>query len=553
MPKANFKPLLFILLTLTAYFLTGCSNPEKERIQQMNMVTELSDQGDYAGALAILETLSAQYPDDAEILKEMGLLYQKQANPTMAAFFLNQAYRQTPENIDLLYQAYLAQEKANESDTAYSLLEALSEMDPATMTPDLWIRLGELRAEASLYEPALQAYLKGVDPDKRKPSPKTAAAIGDLFIRLNNLPLAERWFTMAADSNDPNALTALFGLLEINLRNKNWDAAEANITQLDAQFPGALDASEWADARNELVAWRKAQDTMKAELEKARKAKEVQATQVAQVTVIDVPKEPAEASSMAVAEATEGKAQIIEDMDQAEAMADQPAIEAAAESAETPDEATPKVIAYDPSIAIEPAEPDTAGLGVTFDQQVTGAGSSVSVSNESTESIEPSPLPSRPVVQPKSIDELLTDAELASQELNYKGAIRNYWQALGQDNQRPDIWSSLSKAYLADGQMRNAETTALEAIRLAPREIDYTLEYLRIAQRTKNATDFLAELETAYARFPRSPELTLSLARAYTRVAQNPVAASTYYNRFIELAPNHPLRAEAETALQNLP
>jgi len=520
----------------------------------------LSATGDHAGAIAILEPLSAQYPNDGEILRLMGDAYVAQGDQTMGAFFLGEAYKQSPEDIELLYQAYRAQEAANDHASALNLLDSLSEMDPASMTDALWIRLGELRAEAGRNEPALQAYLKGVNPDKTEPSPKTSAAIGELFINLNNLPLAERWFKLAADSNDPNALTALFGLLEINLRNKNWTAAEANIAQLDAQFPGALDASEWSQARGELKRWRDAQEKMKAELAKAQQAK--QAAEVTAVTVVDVPAENSEAetetatetaspSEGSQAKSTEGKAQIIEDMDRAEAMADAPAIEVDNEAINED-----KTIAFDPNIAIEPAEPDT-GIGVSFDQQNQGATVNITNSNETVSTpatgttIEPTPLASRPAPRVYTIEELLADAEAESMELNHKAAIRSYWQALGINNQRADIWSSLSKAYQADGQMKNAETTALEATRLEPGELKYALEYLRVVQSTKNATDFLAELEAVYARFPRSPEVTLSLARAYDRIARNPVAASTYYSRFIELAPNHPLRSEAEAALRN--
>jgi tetratricopeptide (TPR) repeat protein len=103
-----------------------------------------------------------------------------------------------------------------------------------------------------------------------------------------------------------------------------------------------------------------------------------------------------------------------------------------------------------------------------------------------------------------------------------------------------------------DGQLNNAETAALEAVRLSPGEVAYTLDYLRVTQRSKNPEDFFSELETAYDRFPASPEITLSLARAHERISQDNVTARNLYLRFIDIAPNHPLIPEARDAVARL-
>jgi tetratricopeptide (TPR) repeat protein len=158
----------------------------------------------------------------------------------------------------------------------------------------------------------------------------------------------------------------------------------------------------------------------------------------------------------------------------------------------------------------------------------------------------------RPTLTPRSLEQLLADAESASMEHNYKQAIQLYWETLGRANARADIWNQLSLAYRLDGQAKNAETTALEATRLAPQEINYTLDYLRAIQRTKKPQDFLAELETTYDRFPSSPEIALSLARGYERISGNNSSAIVLYERFIQLAPNHPLRNEAEASITRL-
>ena len=203
-------------------------------------------------------------------------------------------------------------------------------------------------------QPALDAFLKGVEPDKAKPAPETAAAIGQLFVKVGNLPQAESWLKMAADSDDPNALTALFDLLEINLRQNNWADAEATIAQLDTQFPGAVEASQWQQARQELVRWRESQEEMKATLAKAQANKKAIETEARAATVeIETSQvvKSDEDSGGSETVITEDKAQIIADMEAAEAMADAPAIEIAEEADDLIEDN--KSIASDPSITLD--------------------------------------------------------------------------------------------------------------------------------------------------------------------------------------------------------
>ena len=57
----------------------------------------------------------------------------------------------------------------------------------------------------------------------------------------------------------------------------------------------------------------------------------------------------------------------------------------------------------------------------------------------------------------------MADAETATLDRDYKSAIRKYWTAISIANNRAEVWNLLSRAYLVDGQLNNAETTALEA------------------------------------------------------------------------------------------
>ena len=597
MLKANLKSVFFITLITTLTLLVGCSSPEEKKAAQIKDALALSAEGAHAEALNILEELASQYPNDIGILNSMGQIYTAEGDTTMAAFFLEQAYLQSPEDTELLFKTYLSLEATNQP--AGHLLEKLTTQAPEAMTPELWVRLGEIRQAANEVQPALDAYLKGVDPDKRKPSLETAAAIGQLFVKAGNLPQAEKWLEIAADNDDPNALTALFPLLEVNLRQKDWAGAEATITQLDKQFPGAVEASQWQQQSQELKRWRAAQDEMKANRaraeaeEKAAEALTAAAAAAAAAAAIQPPaadsetpsdsgnaetadnSETAETAETAESPPTEGK--VITDIEAAEAMANAPAIELPQESVTiTSEETGSRIIAFNPDIAIEPADPAIT-FGVSFDQQPIAQEPSYRVDNsptfepapalESAPTFEPvapvtprftdfrdqagqAPLaPVRPSTRLPSIEELMADAETATFDRDYKSAIRKYWAAISIANNRAEIWNLLSRAYLVDGQLNNADTTALEAVRLEPRAVAYTLDYLRVAQRTKEPANFLAELETAYARFPSSPEITLSLARAHERISLQAQTARNLYLRFIDIAPNHPLVPEARAAV----
>jgi tetratricopeptide (TPR) repeat protein len=561
MPKANFKNVFFLTLVTTVMTLNGCKKPEEKKAETIEKAQILTEKGSNIEALKLLEKLAPQYPNDIEILESMGRIYSNEGDHKMAAFFLEQAHLQAPDDAKLLLQTYSSMEAANQA--AGHLLEKLAEQTPDALTPELWIRLGQNRSTENKIQPALDAYLMGVDPETSKPDAETAASIGQLFAKVGNLPQAEAWLEMAVDQDDPNALTSLFGLLEIKLRQKNWPGAEATIAQLDKQFPGAVDASQWKQAREELTNWRKAQDEMKAKLAEAETEKS--ATEAGAAETNQSAAELAD-SNEPTGTVTESKAQVIADIEAAEAMADTPAIEATEGIAveetldkpentpNTPEADNSETIAYNPDIAIEPADPEIT-FDVNFDQESIAEPTTYAVTTVEPESVLEETfrgIEEQASDRPLTVEELLADAETAEIDRDFKSAIRKYWAAISIADNPAEIWNLLSRAYLVDGQLNNAETAALEAVRLSPGEVAYTLDYLRVTQRSKNPEDFFSELETAYDRFPASPEITLSLARAHERISQNNVTARNLYLRFIDIAPNHPLIPEARDAVARL-
>ena len=548
-------------MTLAA--LTGCSNPEEKRALEIEEAITLSNEGAHTEALLILEELAAAFPNDAEILEAKGRVYAKQSDHTMAWFFLEQAHLLNPEDVDLLYTTYLSMKAAGQPTGA--ILEKLLARSPQTMTKDLWTELGRHRADNNQNEAALDAYLSGVDPDQ--PRPETAAAIGKLFAKLGNYPQATNWLKIAADSDQPSALEALFSLLQIQLANKRWAEAEATVARLEKQFPGAVEVSEWQQASKELRRWRAAQEEMKAKMaaaEAARKKAE-EAAEAEVVEVVDASTTVAESAAAATAPSTNGagaadtgKTAVVAELEAAEAMANRPAEEAVPGESEVSN-----AVAFNPEIAIQPADPDFS-INVAFDQAAAAPATSIRTETAAEEDRSPAPAisqntqtveimtPIRQPETPKTLEELLTEAESAEIDRDYKRAIRKYWAAISISNNQGEVWNLLSRAYLADGQLQNADTTALEAVRLAPRQVAYTLDFLRVAQRSRPPEEFLQQLETAYDRFPSSPEITLSLARGQERIRKDRFLARNLYLRFVDIAPNHPLVPEARAAAERL-
>jgi tetratricopeptide (TPR) repeat protein len=514
MPNVNSIRIQICILIAALILLSACTDPNVARQKTLDEAAAYQLLGENNEAIALLQPLLELTPKDSDLLQKIGSLYEANGDLLMASLHLEQAIRINPNNAELLYQTYRVQKAVG--DPFVDTLQTLAKLTPEALSAENWLELGAGLAEKKQNQAALNAYLKALPGKAENIDPAIANTIGSLFRELDNKTLAEQWLTRAAQSDGPDALTALFSLLEIKLDAANWSAAEALTQELDKRFPGAIDASDWADARGELQNWRKAQTEMQSALENTPlKAKEVPPVPI-KTTI----------------EASSGKSISASEFDLIQSLANKPAI------------AAEETITYNPEILIQPADPDFDPMQIEIDPFIEAAEVAPIETGEMSTAIN---------LEEFNPQDLLAEAEAATLQRDYKGVIRLYWQALGQDNSKPETWSRLSQTYTLSGQTRNAETTALEAIRLSPRKVDYTLDYLRIAQRSKQPRAFLAELETAHNRFPRNPEITLSLARAYSRINSDPVSAADLYQRFLELAPNHPLRAEAETAIANRP
>ena len=139
---------------------------------------------------------------------------------------------------------------------------------------------------------------------------------------------------------------------------------------------------------------------------------------------------------------------------------------------------------------------------------------------------------------------LLIQAQQAIADGEIPSAIRMSWDSINQRPENPAGWFILSRAYVKFNQNLNAESAALEAMRLNPKNKKIALNYLGILQRSRGSDRFHVELLKVYQRFSTDPDFVLALARSYARIKNDPQNSAALYRRFFDLAPEDPRAAE---------
>lgn len=160
--------------------------------------------------------------------------------------------------------------------------------------------------------------------------------------------------------------------------------------------------------------------------------------------------------------------------------------------------------------------------------------------------------PTSPLGPVLTLDDSLQQGQILEQNAQYPEAIALYTQALEGYPQNAELLYHLSRAYFKDNQLPEAEKAAFSAMRHDPHSLAYTFHYLKIAQHTLAPEHFIHRLKKAKDRFPKVPELSLALARSYEYHLHDLNQALVFYKEFLEQAPAHPKRSEAEEAIQRL-
>ncbi len=489
----------WLLVFLLGAFV-GCSDPEARYQEQMAEARALVEAGEYDRALDLLNPLAEQYPERAEILTVIGEAQEESGNAFFAGLFYERAANEDPEYAELLFDA--AKLFADEGESAKALAAVNEYLEYFPDDAEAWRFSADLLARENRVQSALSAHLRAERQDGPSRNPEYAAEMGRLYLVAGNPAQADVYFRTAAEEAPESRLPALLGRLTVAYRAEEFARAEELIDILDEEFPGAVEASALATAREQVKMWRVTQDAIAEELARLEAAEN-------------------EAEETAAEEETE-----------AEEDATGQAGEAVADEGS------------------ESGEPAVADGG----DEVTSAEGKLAGATATKE--EPPPPPPPPPQPPPPPPPPPTAAELAEEALdagNAEEATRLYWRAVRTEGDNPEIWAGLSRASLQSGDPETAEIAILEALRREPDSLQFTLTYLDVIQQSRSQTRFMEELEKAYEEIPNSPDIVLSMARAYAQPGRNPANAAYFYRKFLEMAPTHPEVATARRELNALP
>lgn len=506
-----FKPLIQIFTVLyfsiILSFFTACQPSDLSKKALIDQTNTFLEKEDPQSAIELLETHIETYEQDVAILQLLAKSHLQANDPFTATVILLNAYELDSDNADVLDLYFKCLKAANMNPK--DILLDLAKVSPASLNQEDWQQVSNLWAEQGNFENALDAYFKHLGRKKASntTAPEAALQVGDYYLALEKTKEAKSWLSIAANSDSIEALPAQLKLLSIELQNKDWAALNKRIKLIENQFPNALAASSFSELP-QIVS------------QKLKEEKQNPGPQLNNLKTISADSDKA------------GSIQNIEDLEAFANQVARPFLEEAGVSDSTPAE-------FNPEIEIEPADPylsdlDTGEIGEAFDP------TTITTINQTK-------------LTAGQIDALIAEANQYVLNNDLSAAAELYRKVLDNNPNRHEIWDRIAQIYLANEEYSSAESAALQAIRYQPSNIVYTINYLNIAKKTKSEIRFLSELLSASKQFPNSPEITLSLARAYDRNSRYRFKAKDYYIQFITLAPNHPQRSEAESAISRLP
>jgi len=474
--KKNVTTLSFALgWLLTLFLLSGCGDKTPTTEEIITRANELMNAGQIEDAIRILEARAQVDGERIDLLEPLAFAYAAVDDPMMAAFTFSKMAEIAPEMPEYHLYAAGSYEEAGDPASAISEYRVYLEEQPGDRA--VWTTLGDLERSRGNRNAALEAYLKAEKVEERG---TTQLKLGELFLQADNLAQAQRWFASALRTDPKTEPDALLGLLETALESRRFVDAEELVERLQSEFPAYLETSPLADAPAQLAAWRERQ-------EEARRATEALTTTEAGEPANAESEEPAnvESEEPESMTAASGEAQT------AEGVINQPPGEVIADAGTS---GTPE----DNEAETRP-ESGTAGTSESQPPVNDPAGSRGPASaagfspREATTETSLSSEPSEPSVDPVA-------------------ALR---RKILENDSRADLWFELSQLYFERGEVQWARATASEAIRRAPDNPKYTLHFLLVAQESMPADQLLRELEKAYRKFPNSPEVLQTLARAY--------------------------------------
>jgi len=496
--------ILFLTILLTLGFTIGCEKKEPTSSEIIEQADKLILDGNPLEGIQLLETYNTSHPGDISVVESLAFAYADQGDHAIAAIYFSRIAEidpSQPEYLRFSAEALLAAGDRQGALNEYQRYLAARPQDRA-----IHLAIAKLYKETNNPSAAIDALLRA---NRINADGHLQNQIAEHYLNANNLTQAQTWYASAIQYDKESRTQGLLGLLNVALKAQHFADAEKLIKTLDTESPKALDASKLAPVRAELIEWR----ARKNAAEKALAALKTAPASTAEEPVAAVPSDPKPSTPP---EST-------------------PSIPGTSTPASEPESASSQ--SSDPA----PAESttDTIDKSALVDQVETV------ISSVSTEAPPPP-------ATPKTYEAFLKAARGDFTAGDYPSAIRNFQRALIRNNTDPQVWSELSESQFISGAYAAAPGSASEAVRRAPENPTYLLQYLKSSKEVITEERMISEAKAALRQFPNNPEITLILAQAY-ETAGNLRNAAALYHIFLDLTgETHPRYLEIQNQLDSL-
>ncbi|MEQ9825432.1 MAG: tetratricopeptide repeat protein [Puniceicoccaceae bacterium] len=565
-------PVLFLMVGI-ALMLGGCLDAERRLEHAIKEAVVEAQQGNSSSAINRLESLQDAHPDHPEIAEALAIAYEVHGNYLLASNYYQKAARLAADKRHLLKASAKGQIQAGRLEDAAQRLVSYLESFPED--GETWLELGRIRHQIQPDERAADALTRGIlltEPGAQQAS--DFQKLGSLYLRLKDFASADYYLNqaLALSEQQPSVQSqVLVDLAKSSVEQSDWDVADLFLKRIASTFPDMLATAEVQQLQETVrqILELRQQDTLPS-VEVTAAVQEGESEEHAS-TLQESGEEGREHDAENPAETdleTDGQEQESsvshvapedseDSSDLQEPLPTEPVSPEVAD--ETPEQAEQENGLPEPELAalgvesartdaaLPPGEPGHAPDAVDVDLNGTPE-SDVSEplepgdAAEDVAGLEHQPSLQETELEPYEAPEneaelLLIQAQQALAEGNAAAAIRMAWDSVHRRPENPSGWFILSRAYVDFGQNLNAESAALEALRINPKNKKIVLNYLGILQRSRDAQRFHEELLKAYQRFPSDPDFVLALARSYARIQNDPANAAALYRRFFDLAP----------------
>lgn len=471
------------MLLIGLLVFAGCSSREARFAEKIAQANENLENGEVVKAIKLLEQLKAQYPDEPQILELLAFAFVEAKDYYTGAFYFNQLAQTYPENID--YYLYSAQAWVNAGDDDAAIKDYEAYLLENQSDWNTWKKIGDLYLKTGQKSKAIHAFSNS---SKIKPDSELDLKSALLASDMGNLRQAEVGYERLLQAKDPDiAREAYTGLIQIKHKRRQWEEVEKLMTAIQDKFPDLLDTPEIEAVQQDYETFNKAK------IEEARRIKEEEEQRQ---RILDEERKRAErliAARRAAAQQSQEAPKTKEEVPPRQLVG----------NIEEPTETVEETQTQEPEV---PPKPNAA---------------------------PPKPQQSTPLQ--RALEEARRFAATNSEE-----AVAKYWDAINIGDKSGIAFYELARIYYNRRQFSEAEMTSLEALRRDPQSNRFLLTYLQIIRKTKAKPDVVAEIQKYRRIYPQNPDLVLLLARIYAEPGGDAVAARSLYNKFFEMAPNHP-------------